>query len=268
MLSFKFRGLDSYNDFGIIITKRPPIILPQRNVAYEKIPGRSGLLTYDERTYNDVSIPIECAFESKEFIERADEIKAWLSGYPDKLSFSDEDDKYYEAQVVNKIDIVQSVRVLGEFVIMFNCKPFKKAVNDFDIFKTCELNTTRNSIVINPLQSYNYVSGEVIGANKTIEINKTKEFLIVNTGTVESSPKIKLIGTGDITLTINGRSFSILGLTDYIVVDSELIDAYRDTELMNNKMVGEFPILDVGENLISYDGNLTAIEIMPNTQFI
>lgn len=268
MLSFNFRGLDSYEEFGIIITKRPPIILPERNVTYEKIPGRNGSLTYDEGTYNDIPLPLECAFVEKKFIERADEIKAWLSGPPDKLKFSDEDDKYYEAQVVNKIDIAQSVRVLGEFVAMFNCKPFRKVVSGLNTFKICEVNTTRNATVINPLQSYNYANGEVIEPNKTIEINKTKEFIIVNTGTVESLPRLKLIGTGDITLTINGRSFSILGLTDYIVVDSELVDAYRDTELMNNKMVGEFPILDVGENLIRYEGNLIAIEIMPNTQFI
>lgn len=268
MLSFDFRGLNSYKDFGIVIGKIPPIPMPERRVAYEDIPGKNGTLTVDDGTYKDIVITVECGFISDEFKKQANKIKVWLMGGQDKLIFSDEADKYYEAQVVNKFDIGRSIKTLGEFPVVFSCKPFRKNVNDMNIFKTCEVSTTRNSITINPLNTYNYTSGEVIAINTTIEINKTKEFIVYNAGDIESAPIIKLIGTGDITLTINGESFSILDLEDYVMVDSEIMDCYRDTELMNNKMIGNFPKLVVGENNFSYDGNLTAIEILPNTQFI
>lgn len=231
MLSFNFRGLNSYDDFGVVITKKPFIPMPERRVTYEDIPGRNGSLTVDDGTYMDITITVDCGFASNEFKEKANEIKAWLMGPPDKLIFSDEDDKYYEAQVVNKFDITQSINIIGEFPVVFNCKPFKYSVMS-DIITITEPDT------------------------------------IYNIGTIESEPIITIYGSGDVSITVNGNTFFINGLNEYVTVDSPIKNCYKNTELWNNKMQGEFPVLSVGDNQISWAGNIEKIEIIPNWRWI
>lgn len=234
MISFDFRGKNSYEDFGILIEKRPSVSGAQRDVQYIDVQGRKEKLTIDNESYDNITITVECGFIEDDFADKADEIKAWLMGPQDKLIFSDQIDKYYVAQVVNKFDIAQSIASLGQFQVIFNCKPFKRLLYNGKIHKAC--------------------NGE--------------EITIFNPGTIESLPILKVIGTGNITITLNSTTFTIKDLKDWVIVDSEIVDAYRDTELWNNRMIGDFPVLLPGENKLTYEGNLTAIEITPNTLFI
>ena len=51
---------------------------------------------------------------------------------------------------------------------------------------------------------------------------------------------------------------------NHITIDSRMGCAYRGkTELMNNKMNGEFPIFNIGENEITWTGDVKRIEILP-----
>lgn len=228
---FEFKGLNSYEDFGIIITKTPSSILPQRNVKYEEIKGRNGSLTFDDGTYKDINISVECGFVSKQFAEKANEIKAWLSGEFGDLIFSMEDDKKYIAQVVNKVDIKESIRNIGEFIIIFNCKPFKYSLLE-------------NTIVLKNNES------------------------IVNMGTFYSEPKLKIYGAGNVSVTINDNTFYIKDLNEYIYVDSEIEECFMENQLLNNKMVGEFPILQRGNNKIDISDNIDKIEITPRWRWL
>jgi phage-related protein len=56
MLSFEFGGKDSFNDYGIVIEKRPTISSPKRRVNYIDIPGKSSSVRHDENTYEDITI--------------------------------------------------------------------------------------------------------------------------------------------------------------------------------------------------------------------
>jgi phage-related protein len=88
----------------------------------------------------------------------------------------------------------------------------------------------------------------------------TQPVTIYNNGTIYSEPYIRINGSGNITLTVNSQVITLTDIHDYIELDSALVVAYKDTLNQGSKMIGDFPILDVGKNNISWTGNVTSIE--------
>lgn len=234
MISFDFAGKNSYEDFGIIISKRPNLPSPKRRVTYIEIPGRDSSLTYDERTYENITIGVECKIKGANILNKIDEIKAWLfsSGESD-LIFSFQNDKKYRAQVVNSIDFIQVIKIFSEFIIIFNCRPFKYAV-DNNIF--------------------------------TIEQSGSS---IINPGSMISEPIISIYGTGNIELFVNESETKIINLPDKIILNTVMKDAYDDLgKNLNNSVKGEFIYLKPGSNLFEWTGNISKIELLPNWRWL
>lgn len=234
MLSFTFAGKNSFTDFGIIISKRPNLPSPKRRVSYIDVPGRDSNLRYDEGTYDDITLSVECTIKGENLIERLDAIKAWLYGAGETdLLFSFQADKKYRAQVVNSIDIKQAFRIYSSFVLVFNCRPFK-----YDTSTTLFTITQSGSMIINP-------------------------------GTLKSEPVIFVYGSGNISMKVNDTTVSITGLAGKIILDSFLQDAYSDTgENLNTKVNGEFVTLKPGSNKFEWTGSVTKIEIVPNWRWL
>jgi predicted phage tail component-like protein len=234
MLSFIFGGKNSYTDFGIVITKRPSIPSPKRRVTNITIPGRNSSLKYDENTYEDITVTVECALRKDNLADNIDIIKGWLicSGEED-LIFDFQADKKYIAQVVNAIDFAQAYKYFSKFVIVFSCQPFKYAVD--------------NSII------------NIINTGTSIN----------NLGTIESEPVISLYGSGDIVIKINGGQINLKGITGKITINSVIQDCYDDAgNNLNGQMSGEFLKLKPGENIIEWSGNVTKIELLPNWRWL
>ena len=227
MNSFIWKDKDSYLDYGIIINKLPSTVKAERNIEEIEVEGRDGDLTIDYKTYKPITFTLECTLLN---FERINEVKAWLDGFED-LIFSWENDKYYKAKLVNKIDIEQSLDICGEFQLLFKAQPFAYS--------------TQNSIV------------SLIQAST-----------IYNLGSINSKPLIKVFGTGDINLIVNGDIVNLYNVIDFITLDSEIMDAYKDTLLKNNDMNGEFPELVVGENTISWVGAVTKVDINLNQRYL
>ncbi|MBV1817173.1 distal tail protein Dit [Clostridium cochlearium] len=234
ILSFTFGNKNSYDDFGIIISKRPSIPSPKRRITYIGIPDKSSNLKFDEGTFEDITILVECGVKSKDnLVNKIDEIKSWLinTGESD-LIFSFQPDKKYIAQVVNMIDFKQVFKYTSRFPIIFNCKPFKYAVKE-----------------------------------KIITVTKNNS-TIYNEGTFQSEPVIKVYGSGDIKLKINDDEVTMKKVEEYVAIDSVLKDAYKDETLKNGDMIGEFPILRVGENIIGFSRNVGKVEVRINEVWI
>lgn len=87
---------------------------------------------------------------------------------------------------------------------------------------------------------------------------------ILNLGTKPSKPIIKIFGSGNITLTINGVNYQLTGVESYITIDSERPEVYKDNLKQGRKLVGGFPTLSVGRNEISWSGNVTRVEVIGN----
>lgn len=95
--------------------------------------------------------------------------------------------------------------------------------------------------------------------------------VVKNTGNYISKPVIEIKGSGTIELTVNDNKlfrYTFPEGEDAVVIDSKKQDAYLGTVLKNRNMSGEFPILDVGENIITWDGSIESIEITSKSRWL
>ena len=162
--------------------------------------------------------------------KRIDEICAHFKG-SGWLIFSNEPDRKYKARVANQIEFSHIIRCLKRFIVEFEVQPF-----GYDVFEQ--------------------------------NIMKTAPFNLFNIGTFEAEPIITIFGAGNITLYVNNQNIYLKEIADSITIDSEMQNAYNGAASMNNKMQGEFPILSLGENHITWLGNVTRLEIQPNWRWI
>jgi len=226
--SFIYNNKDSYEDFGVIINVKPPSVVPENNIDEYELPGKDGNLTIDYKTRKSYILPLECTIMDESRIE---EVKAWLMNTSSDLIFSWDSDYKYKARIINKIDISQSLKTFGEFPLMFKVQPYKLSIGE-------ELITLENAGTI-----YN-------GTGNT------------------SLPIIKVFGSGDVSVTINSQTVNLTNIVDYVTMDSDLVDCYKNTLLKNNDMSGEFLNLEGGNNFISWTGTITKLEVTPNWRWI
>ena len=171
---------------------------------------------------------------SAEFIvkdeKRLDEICAHFKG-SGWLILSNEPDRKFKARVANQIEFSHVIRHFKRFVVEFEVQPF-----GYDVFEQT--------------------------------ITKTAPVSLFNIGNFEAEPIITLFGNGNITLYVNNKSIYLKEITDKIIIDSEMKNAYNNSVSLNYKMNGDFPTLSLGENNISWIGNVTKLEIQPNWRFL
>lgn len=95
---------------------------------------------------------------------------------------------------------------------------------------------------------------------------------LVNRGNTTSKPIFTIYGTGDITLSINGKQLFVInmGNNGNITLDGLEMNAYKGDRLMNRLVSGDYSklMLNAGENIVSWTGNLTQIEIKDVARWI
>lgn len=154
-----------------------------------------------------------------------DKISAWLKGNG-IFKFSHAKGQFFYGRITNAIDFERQIAELNEFIVVVNMQPFKY------------------------LQE-----GE-----ETITI--TKPTKIINMGTFESEPLLRVYGSGNITLSNNNNNIILKDIKDYIIIDTFTQEAFKEGENCNNKMHGE-PFIFTEINDISWIGNINKIEIIP-----
>ncbi|GIM32970.1 distal tail protein Dit [Paraclostridium bifermentans] len=223
-----FNNLNSLEDLGLSIVRRPNIPSPVQNKTTTEVPGSDGLLYEVLGGYKDIVIPVEFNFIDRNSLkERFRQIKAWINEIEDnKLIFSDDLDWYYKVVDINlNGDFETILKQKGLFKIDFTCRAYQYMLDG-------------NNPIFMPNNStlYNYY--------------------------LSSKPLIKITGHGEVNITINNNRFTV-PVSDYVYVDSELELAYRDKKDPFNIGKGEFPILKKGSNTIIYSNNVTNFEIIP-----
>ena len=98
----------------------------------------------------------------------------------------------------------------------------------------------------------------------TMASDSFNRITLTNRGNVTSRPTVTVHGSGNVELAINAvtvLSFSIEGGS--ITIDAEEMNAYRGNELMNRHVTGDYAdlALKVGENVLSWSGDVTAIRV-------
>lgn len=214
---------------GILVNNLPPISKAERKYEELEIPGRNGKLYIDENCYNTFTYAITCTLMPDSNIR---EISKWLNG-TGKLVLCTELDKIYDVLIKDQIDYEQTYRICNQFEVNFEVQPVAKSVLE-----------------------------------KEINLNEESS-LIIKESTYQIKPYIKVVGSGNITLTINNNSINLKNIEDYIELDCELEEAFKDNENCNSKVECEdFPILFPGENIISWTGNISNLYIKYKEAFI
>lgn len=229
---FTYNGKRSYDDFELIITETPPFVFAERDIEKTQIPGRNGDLLSDNGGYKNVTKEYKVAALAEVFPLPllVQKIAVWLNTGAEYCILTDtyEPDYFRYACCTGQISFSDKLLKLGAATLKFDCKPFK----------------------------YSYEG------QQEIKINENSS--IYNPENISSTPYIKIIGSGDVTLMIGNSSFKFTGIDGYIEIDGDLMAAYKSTELQNNKISFiDFPKFAPGWNNISFVGDVSEIIIIP-----
>jgi predicted phage tail component-like protein len=97
---------------------------------------------------------------------------------------------------------------------------------------------------------------------------------VTNAGNTYAKPKLTIYGTGNIGIYLNGsQMFQIeLGSEGYITIDTEKMEAYKDTEsnLKNRLVTGDYSKfrLEAGANQINFSGNINKCVVENYTRWL
>lgn len=226
MLDLLFNLKFLKQDIGVSIVRRSPAILANKNINVINRVGADGDLYEDLGGRKDIIIPVECNFVADNPKTIFRRVKHWLNNIEDnKLIFTDDPGWFYKVVNVEIGQMEVKFKRKGEFTINFTCRGWQYSL-DGDEFLEIENNT----------MLYN-------------EYDLAK-------------PLIYVEGNGEITITINNNKFKVM-VKDYLYIDSELEIAYREKTDCLNIDEGDYPLLEYGENNISFTGNVSKIEIKP-----
>lgn len=98
----------------------------------------------------------------------------------------------------------------------------------------------------------------------TMASDSFNQISLTNRGNVISRPTVTVYGRGNVELSINSVTVLSLSIDDgYITVDAEEMNAYHGDALMNRHVTGDYADLrlNVGENVISWSGDVTGIRV-------
>lgn len=90
---------------------------------------------------------------------------------------------------------------------------------------------------------------------------------VTNSGSRYSQPIWAITGTGDVSLIVNSAYFTIAGLDGTAVVDCEKMIAYTQNEIINPRTTGNFPFLAVGDNSVSWNGEISRVALQKNERW-
>lgn len=236
MSYFTYNGRSSA-EFGLHIEKKDVFSAPEYDAEFISIPGRSGDIINPNRRFSNIKVTYTVFLARKNAPALAAvlrDIKGWLYSEPDRYhEITDSyDAEYFRYGVISgNLDIEEQLNKVGGFTVTFNCKPFK----------------------------YSFAGQQTV----TVDAS---ELTIANPTAFESRPYIKLYGNGTVVIMIQpqGRGMMISNLDEYIEIDSELMNCFKDTVLKNDTVTGEgFPVLKPGENSIACSGNVRRVEVIP-----
>ena len=217
----------SFADFETYYDGSKLFAVPEKDVSYFAVPGRSGDLSIFNNRYNNIDISIDC-FIRKDFQKNFMNLINFLysqNGYK-RLETSHEPDIYRMATIASHLEPeTGSFNKSGRFTLVFNCKPQK-------FLK----------------------SGEM-------PISVQDSLTLINPTSQIAYPLIQLVGTGSIT--INSSVLTLSANTSTTYIDCEIQDCYEGTINRNSDLSvsGGFPVL-TDSNEISFSG-FTSVIIYP-----
>ncbi len=226
-------GVSSMTITGLEIDELPSPVRPKARIEEEEVLGIDGSLTTTDDTYCATTKVCRVYYDGGDYDSLANFFQE--SG---TVVFSNLPNRYYDYKIMSEIPFDQ-VKDGGwcEFNVDFRCQPFGYTLN--------------NSMITIDCSKY---------LNKTCTIS--------NLCTRYSKPIVTIYGTGNINIFINGNQISLINVEEYITINSVKLRTYKDLVRQNEKKIGDYPALLVGDNIVSWSGTVTKIEIIPNWRYL
>lgn len=214
------------------IASAPHIIRPTRKGTVTPIPGSSRELVEMEDAWESYDQPYSMFIGdgTPDSIQEAlNEVAKVLYKTGLQILLDDYEPDYFRlAYYQGPFDVENRYTRLGKFDITFRCRPERF----------------------------------LISGNNPVTVSSGDK--LVNPTAFAAKPLIHIEGSGSGTVTVAGTVMSFTDLVDFVNVDCDKMDVYRQpAENKNNLMTGEFPVLPSGENTISFTGGITSVTITP-----
>lgn len=215
-----------------LIASAPNIIRPTRKGTVTPIPGSSRELVEMEDAWESYDQPYSMFIGNgtpDSIQEALNEVARVLYKTGLQVLLDDYEPDYFRlAYYQGPFDVENRYTRLGKFDITFRCRPERF----------------------------------LISGNNPVTVSSGDK--LVNPTAFKAKPLIHIEGSGSGTVTVAGTVMSFSDLVDFVNVDCDKMDVYRQpAENKNNLMTGEFPVLPSGENTISFTGGITSVTITP-----
>lgn len=234
---FKLDGKLS-SEYGTMIQSRPLMESPQRRTQFKTAFGLSGEQPFDEDAYDNTDLDLSLivkgtttrsASYNREFVQHWFDSPVYLDFIP-----------YFDESKIYKVMLREGMQFQSKYFL------------------------EEHLVVSAPLTVLPYKMHVV--SPKTV---LTTSGSITNPSFKHSLPLIKINGTGNITLTVNGKAFILQSVAGHIWLDCEFKIGYTETngvkQNQNMKVkTMDYPFLKSGNNTISWTGTVTSVEIYPN----
>lgn len=219
-------------DLNLRLENHP--IISTVNEEYEeiKVEGRNGSLYENKGTFPDREVPLTFTLVSKELALDFDEIMEWLTYIEDNRLMYNRIDKTLRVKKILTDNLSPEFVSFGEIPITFICEPF-----------LTDLEPTIYTITSNNF-SFEYY------------------------GNASADSLIKVYGSGNIQLTINGETMQINSVSSYFEIDSDLLQVRNaDGTSKDGDTIGDFVMFEKGINTIAYTGSVTKIVVEYTTKY-
>lgn len=232
---FRFAGKDSM-EVGAWLKSAPAFVRPTwRGDALVAI-GRSGDIFSTDNSYDSYDLKVTV----RTHVSKMDAVISWLSG-AGMLMFSWSQDRECYARIVKTYEwnfVAPGRDPIIEAEVIFRCQPWYYILPEPAPIEI----TTNNTDIYNP-------------------------------GNVAALPIVTIVGSGTFNVFIGEQVIQFTDITDGIVLNSELGDAYSLDEQtnLNNNIYGDLWAIQPGENTVRWTSidtfTLTSITILPKWRY-
>lgn len=235
-MSFSWKGVSS-DAMGVAVMRLPDIIAPARRGETYAIPGAGGTLFVPDGGREEMTLLAECylPYEQGGEVASMDEIRTWLTG-SGWWTQSDVPGRKFSARITDMIS-------------------FQPLVPGFD---------DRVFGLTLYAQPWQYIDPEAA------DILLTAPGAVTNPGNAAAEPLITVSGSGNISISVGGRTIMLTGLTGSAVIDCGAKLVYSGTTLLTGSTTlaqKEWPVLQPGNNAVSWTGSVTKLTITPRWRF-
>lgn len=232
MLRFNKQTTD---DFHLVLQPEISFISAKRNEEAKKIEGVDGELFIGDATFSNAEQTYTFFYNGNNLEKDAPVISAWLNedNQWHELEFSGQPDRVFLAKYTEQLTVQRTLKYYGKVLLTFTVKPYA--------FLKTGLQPT------------------IIGSSITNPTNRN------------ARPRLKITGTGNITVQIGSERLTLQNVDGGIIVDSlyTTVTNLSETKPLWNKVTSyPLPVIRPGRQSIYTTGNVTKIEIIPRWEVL